>query len=127
MILVTGLLFFKRQQHHYKVINDLIFSLIINLKNNYDKSRLFDYLRFNELGNLNEIIYKDAERHLKKHKRYLPQKIKHIQQSIPRHNLEVNELDKTVIDFIDYDYRSFPSNPIFTYHFTIHIKTQSLK
>jgi hypothetical protein len=119
--------FFDRRQHHYEVINDLIFSQIINLKNSYDKSNLFDFLRLNELGDLNGIVYEDAKIHLEKHRRYLPQKIVEIQQDIPKHNLEVDELDKKINDFIHCNYLSFPSNPIFTYHFIIHIKTQSLK
>jgi hypothetical protein len=97
--------FFDRRQYHYKIINDSIFSHLINLKNNYDKSNLFGYIRLNELGNLNKIVYEDAMKHLKKHNRDLPQKIKEVQPKIKEHNLKVDELYKLIENFIDNNFK----------------------
>ncbi|HXS59367.1 MAG TPA: hypothetical protein VN703_00970 [Candidatus Sulfopaludibacter sp.] len=72
---------------------------------------------------MNGIVYGDAKIHLKKHKRYLPQKIKEIRPNITKHNLEVNELEKTINDFINSSYFFYPYDPIFPYHFTPHITT----
>ncbi len=119
--------FFERRQHHYEVINDLIFSQIISIKNIYDKSNLFDFLQLNSLGKLNGVVYEDAKRHLKNHKRYLPQRIEEILPDIHNHNLEVIELERIINDFIASSYISHPYNSIFPYHFTTHINSQSLK
>jgi hypothetical protein len=119
--------FFERRQHHYVVINDLILSPIISIKNNYNRSCLFDYLRLNELGDLNGVVYDDAKIHLKKHRRDLPKEIEDIQQSIKEHNLEVEKLEKMIYNFVKSKYTSRPYNSTFPYHFTIHIQTQSLK
>lgn len=50
--------FFKQRKLHYKIIYDKIFSPIILLINNYNKSTLFDYFTLNTLNSSNELYMK---------------------------------------------------------------------